>query len=273
MKKIKPILLVITFILLINAAFTYGLQENSIQQPLNFSSLSWELSSPREEYVELEPIQIVLTLCNKMQQPALGHDSIELVNNHVKLFVQHENGERQKVRQLSTILKHIRVTPQLVKPGECHQAKDLLSLNLPEVFPHHGTYQIQAVVNEAQGNEEIPSNLITIRIVKPSGRDLSAYNYIKGKDGNLFFTGFQKSGAEKVKDRLEEFVSVYGDTTYVDYADFLLGEIYFGQKDYKKAVKHFSKLEVKPHFVLSEKASKYLKKIKERIPDPESSQI
>jgi hypothetical protein len=211
-------------------------------------------------------------LCNQKQQSVRGHVAVGLIDNHVNLFVQHENGERQKVRQLSNIRANVKVTPQIMKPGECHQAKDILALNLPEVFPHHGTYQIQAVVNYTQGDEEIQSNLLTIRIVKPSGRNRSAYNYIKGKNGHLFFTGFQKSGAEKVKDVLEEFVSSFGDTTYVDYADFLLGEIYFNAKDYEKAEKVFHKLEDKSHFVLSEKASEYLKKIKDRIQVAEQGQ-
>lgn len=126
---------------------------------------------------------------------------------------------------------------------------------------------MQVTLSDAKWNEEIKSNLITIRVVRPEGMDLQALEYIKGLGASsYFFSSMGFSSKEQERNILEDFTSRFGNSIYDPYAEFSLGELYFYEKDYKKAVERLSKVAKRSEFALAGKAEKYLDKIKATSP-------
>ncbi|MBD0373032.1 MAG: hypothetical protein ICV60_19485 [Pyrinomonadaceae bacterium] len=169
----------------------------------------------------------------------------------------------QQVKNLSPIRANTAAPSVRLEPGGRFESTQVLSFKLDRNFLHPGVYQIQITLVDSKWNEEIKSNLITIRVVRPEGLNLQALEYIKRLGASsYFFSGVGFSSKEQERDVLEDFASRFGDSIYGPYAEFSLGELYFYEKDYKKAVQRLSKLAKMPEFALAHRAEKYLDKIK-----------
>jgi hypothetical protein len=218
----------------------------------SFSRLTLELATTKEGFVLREPIPLILTLGNKTQESIIGHKALGLSYNLIELFTLH-NGEKRKIENLSPLQKLVRVNPISIGPGERHQAKELLTLDLDKLFPRPGTYQIQAVLHDVSRKEQIQSNILTIYIHEPAGLDLLAYEYLK-KNANPsnFFTGLELSGNEQGQKVLEGFVSNFSGTSYWDYAADMLAGFYFVKKEYEKAIELYAKVAAKTNFLFAD---------------------
>lgn len=251
-------------LLLLLSAFLYGAaQQQGAAQRLEFSQLTLNLSSTKEDFVQLEPIPIILNLRNETAQPIQGHSALDFSNNFVKLFVIKENGDASEIQNPSPVTGNTAASPRNFGPGENLEARQALVFQLDKTFPHPGNYRIQAVLYDAAWSSEVRSNVLTIRILKPEGLNLAAFEYIKNLGASsYFFSGVGFSGKEKARAVLEDFTNRFGETAYADYAAFSLGEFYFYDREYGRADKQFDHLAKRTGFVLADRARKYLDKIK-----------
>ena len=238
-------------------------QQQEVGQALTFSKFTLRIASTKEDFVQLEPIPIILNLANETNQPILGHTALDFSYHHVKLFILQDGGERREIQNLSPLMKRVRIEPRKIAPGENHQATQLLNVDLDKIFPEPGSYQIQAVLQDIDNKQEIHSNLITIRITSPNDLNLQAFEYIRNSENpSYFFTGVSFTDSEQERKVIEDFVSKFGGSVYGDYATFLLGELYFSRKEYQKASEQFNKVAKNVNFVFAGKASEFIVRIK-----------
>lgn len=240
--------------------------QGNFQDGSDFSKLSLEIDSTKKEFIQLEPIPIILTLTNKTSRPIKGHSAIDVSQNYVKLFVKRPGVEIKKIRELSLNRKLVVAADKVIEPGEHYQSNQILTLNLDEEFPQPGLYQLHAVLMDADGKREAKSNILTIRIAEPRGLDYQAFEYIKEKGTPAdFFYGVDIPGSKNTQSVIEEFESSFGESAYGDYASFLLGEFYFLKEDYAKAHEKFDKVAKKADFIFASKIKEYLAKSKEKL--------
>lgn len=243
-------------------------QQDESKQVLDFTNLTLEIASTKQRFIPLEPIPIILTLSNRTSQKVLGHDALGFSYSPVELFVTRDGSERRRIEQLSPYSKASEVTSKKIVPGTQIQAKELLTIDLDKIFPEPGTYQLEAVLHDADWKLQITSSPMTIQISAPEGIDAAAYGYlIQQKNRSRFFSGAGLIEFPEEQEALEEFVAAYGNNTYSDYATFLSGRIHFAREDYQKALLRLRKVAAKPNFFLADKVKEYLDKIKQKPTD------
>src|SRR5207245_10787060 len=133
----------------------------------------------------------------------------------VELFTISQTGEPVKIQNLSPIAGLVIVRPGIIRSGESHQTKELLTLDLDKVFPQPGTYQIQAVLRNGKGKQQVKSNLLTIHVLEPTGLDIQAFDYLKNSTKtSYFFSGLEH---DKTKVQMVEFVSNIRERSYGSY--------------------------------------------------------
>ena len=241
-------------------------QQNGSVRALTFSNLTLEIATTnKKEFVKLEPMPITLTLSNKTTQTILGHGTLGFSANLVKLFVARGDGKGQEIQQLSPFPEEVFIKPIEMKPGDGFHTKELLSLNLDNIFPQPGEYQIYAVLFDPNSKREVKSNKLTVQILQPEGIDRQAFEFIQtnSRSANLL-SGRYLSGNQRAQNALEMFVQIFDKSVYGDYASFLLGELYFTQEEYNRAAEQFNKVANKADFVLADRAQKYLVEAREK---------
>lgn len=229
-----------------------------------FSNLKLEISATKEKYLQLEPIPISFTVSNPTSDFIVGHTSFNLTANKTNLLVKNESGEEKIFNGFSPLPKQVGIRPRPVKPGESHQVENILNYRLNEMFPSPGKYQVKAIFYNALSKEKAFSNFINIEILAPEGLDKDAYDFINQSPNlSMFFTGGMVS-LEKQERIWGKFLVNYDKTVYGDYVTYSLGEHFFYTGKHQEAVKQFEKLSNKDKFVLSEKASDYIRKIQRK---------
>lgn len=243
-----------------------GRQQDGEEKLLKFSELSLEMQTPKKEYALLEPIPITLTLSNRKAFPVAGHAVLDFSANVIQLYVSQGGGDPKRIDQLSPArisLMHESKGAR-IKPGAVRQSTQLLTMDLNQYFPQPGVYQLQAILPDLDGEEEISSNKVTVKIVEPDSQSLAAYQYLvfTGKSSH-FFTALMFTDAEG-EDIVKALTDNYGDSVYGGYADYLLGEYYFSRKKYDKAFDRLDKVVKREKFIFADKAKEYLAEIKEK---------
>ena len=64
---------------------------------------------------------------------------------------------------------------------------------------------------------------------------------------------------------LENFVALYGQSTYGDEASLLLAHVQFAKGEYQKAREHYERLSKKQDFAFASEASEYLKQLDRKV--------
>jgi hypothetical protein len=204
----------------------------------SFSDLTLELTAPKQNLVQLEPIPIILTLRNKTAYSIISQTTLDFAAGRVQLFIIEDNREPVRIQNISPIAKFVVVDPGPIRPGERRQTKELLNIALDKVFPQPGSYQIQAVLRDDREKQQIKSNLLTLRVLEPTGLDMQAFDYLKHRTNpSYFFSGLE---AEKTESQLLEFVSNFRDSSYGDHAAFLLSHLYFARKDHQRLIEQLN---------------------------------
>jgi TolA-binding protein len=273
MKK-ESLLIIVTAVLLLLAGKTsWGAaqQQENNTQGLIFSDLTLEIAAPKEEFNQLEPIPLVISLSNKKDRPILGHTTLNFTGNYIQLFVNQLGSEKRRIEDLTMVRAFVGAHPQKILPGNVLQEKQLIDLDLDKIFPYPGEYQLQAELLDVDGKKTVKSNHLRIRILEPTGLNRQAFEFIKNNSNpSYFLNGYERVVDNKPLSILEEFVSRFSETAYGDYAVFQLGEVYFSKEDYKQAIKHLEKVAKKSDFVFAEKVKDYLSKAKDKISKSEN---
>jgi len=233
-------------------------------QTSDFSGLVLEVTTTKDAFVQLEPVPLALTLTNKTNQTILGHNALEFSLGFTDLFVYH-HGEGRKIVNLSPIRGSATVKPRQMQSRESYGSRELLVLDLDKVFREPGYYEIQAVVHDVEWKEEVRSNRLRFRIVAPSSIDLQGSEFLKANTNpSHFFSGLEPAN-ERTQDVLKMFVSNFRESSYGDYAAFMLGEFYFVRKDYTRAIEQLNNVSKKPDFVYGDRVLYYLVEANARL--------
>ena len=222
----------------------------------SFADLTLEIASPKQKFVQLEPIALILTLSNKTRFPVVARTSLDFAAGFLQLFAIRENGELIQIQNLSPLAHVVVVRPGTIQSGQSYQTKELLTLDLDKVFPQPGTYQIQAVLRNGEGEQQVKSNLLTIQVLEPTGVDVQAFDYLKNRTNpSYFFSGLE---LDQTQAQMVTFVSNFRDSSYGEYAAFILGEFYFVRKDYTRAIEQLDDVTKKRDFVYGDRVLYYL---------------
>ena len=258
------------YFLLVSALFVFALYSSgrSASNSGQFQDFTLTLATPKASYLELQPIPIVITLKNETDAPLVGHGALELGTGFLHLYVDRGDGPQEV--SVSPFTMTVIAPPREFKPGEEVQKLDRLSFKLNKAFPQPGTYKLHVRLISNDGKESVSSKPIEVEIVAPDGLDAHALKFIRdNSDPAYFYTGIRAVKKAEQLQVLENFVAVYGESTYADEALFALGEVQFARRDYQKARKFFEKLSKKSDYVFAGEATEYLKQIEheEKIKD------
>jgi hypothetical protein len=146
---------------------------NDKTQKLDFAELELELSTPKQELLLLEPIQLKVTLKNKLGQAIMPEAKPILAENDVQVKVSFKD-KTLKLGPLSSSIAAL-ISYQEISTTE----KQLQYRIIPrsEVFLSAGEYSLQLVFYK--GKERLISNLLTIDIVEPLGIDKKVFDQLK----------------------------------------------------------------------------------------------
>jgi hypothetical protein len=212
-----------------------------------------ELSTNKHTFVLLEPIALTFKLA-MTDQPLPGQSAANPRFGRLYALASSESGVEAipgfSLNPDSSILT------AAIEPG---QPRELQLIFVPSEYKklmRTGKYQIKAML-EVRPDIRAESVPLTIEIVEPGGLDLEASRYIRSKGlPAYFFEGRliihdgddqRAVRAEAIKN-LEEFVSLFGGSSYGDYATVVLSGFYFSQMEYALAISTLERLATKEEF-------------------------
>jgi hypothetical protein len=167
-----------------------------------FKDLTLEITAPKERYLQLQPVPLIMTLSNKTDRVLNGHFALEFSARYVRMSVRRVGAEWRDAGQLTGLIADVYVKPRAINPGDKFTDNDILSFRTEEIFPGPGTYELKARLGCGDGSQIIESPPITLRIAEPEGRNLEAYNFLRRQTKpEYFFTGFGLSTARARKKR------------------------------------------------------------------------
>ncbi len=212
-------------------------QSSRANEIVNFQDLTFKITTAKENYLKLEPITLNIEMSNDKDYPITGHFYVEFSEPGTKLLIgTTKDNLIDTKRSFSMRTASGKGTNQLINPKQRQTSTQTLDLRLDELFPVEGEYYLQLAVKDFTGTQELFSNIIKIKINEPTGKDLAAYQYIKGFSGNQF------SRLSFSKQQAKYFIDNFPDTTYTDQIMFFLADSFFSDKEYQTAIKYFKVL-------------------------------
>lgn len=252
-------------VLLLAAVFMMGLASArvSAQTSGQFQDFTLVLETPKTRYLELQPIPLVITFKNDTPKPLVGHPVVEFGASYLHLYIDHPDGP-QRV-PVSRFTLDVYASPRVFQPGEQIKRTEALNFRLDKVFPTPGTYRLHLQLLSLDHKDSVWSKPLELQIVKPEGTDAQALQFIRDHSyPTYFFTGISAVKNPEQLRVLENFVALYGDSSYGDDASFALADVQFALRDYQKARTTFEKLLKKPNYAFAAEVSDFLKMIEER---------
>lgn len=225
----------------------------------SFSNLILRVALAKQDFLPFEPIPLTLSLSNETSVPVIGHSQLRFDRNHIKLLVTNENGETKEVSDLSPIrCKCEKSKDTQILPGQRFQERGVF-YNFPKAFLTAGTYQLQAVFQDAKQQNEIKSEPVTIRITEPTGAEVEAYNFLKDK---MEKNGFLFSGMAR-EEIFDDLATRFNGTLYSDYGAFIISGKYLAAGDYEKAESLLRRAAQRENFAFKEGVIKAFNRVKE----------
>lgn len=256
---------VLVFVILLHSGSKYVAQVQDMKQSSQelepFASLNFEITSPSQTVLLLQPIPITFKLTNSRNRAALGYKRIGFGKSPMYVYVKKTGTDnRVLISALHPIHELTRYSNVPIESGESVDGKELITLGLAKYFGVAGSYEVQAVLTNHDGTELIESNIVVINVQEPTGANRSAYNLIR----NSSFRDYLFSGLEfdDTKSILERLKTLYPNSPYTRNATFVLGENYFHDGRFVPALANLVRLENDNEFVHAEKVRKYLAEIR-----------
>lgn len=226
-----------------------------------FKDLTLEIAAPKEKYVQLQSVPLVLTLSNKTDRILYGHPVLAFSAHYLRISVRRE-GEEWRDAQTTGLHALVYVNPRAMSPGDKFTKNEILGFRIEEIFPGPGRYELKARMGCSDGSQLIESPPIPIRITEPEGDDLEAYNFLrKHTQPEYFFSGYTLFRDKTAVQTLEDFVTRFEDTAYGADAMYLLGQFRFVKNDLLAARLQFEKLARRRDFIFADGVRDYLAKI------------
>jgi hypothetical protein len=108
-----------------------------------FRDLTFEVTTPKESYVQLQPVPLILTLSNQTDRVLKGHSAFDFSASYIKLWARTEGAEWRRIEGLSTLIADVFVNPREMKPGDKFTDTQVLNLRTEQIFPQPGTYEVK----------------------------------------------------------------------------------------------------------------------------------
>lgn len=235
--------------------------ESAIAQTnVKFSDLKLEISTRKDNFVQLEPIVIKFKVSNPTTQSILGHTSFNLTSNFTNLVVRNEKGEEKMFSGFSPLPKQVGVYPRPIKPGESQEVENLLNYRLQEMFPSAGKYEVRSIFFNFSKPGKAISNTVTLTIKAPEQPDKEAFDFInKTANSAMFFTG--DVSLEKREKIWRKFLLQHANTVYADFITFALGQHLFFANQFQESQTLLEGLSSKPDFIFADRVENYLSEI------------
>lgn len=252
-------------VLLLAAVLIVGLDSArlSAQPSGQFQDFSLVLETPKSRYPELQPIPLVMTLRNDTQAPLTGHTVLEFGTSYLRLYIERSDGP-EEIR-VSMFTLHIYAEPRVFQPGQQIKRTAGLTFRLNKIFPKPGTYRLHLRLTSLDGKDTVSSKPMELEIAQPDGLDVQALQFIRdNSEPAYFFTGIHAVKNPEQLQVLENFVAVYGDSSYADDASLALGQVQFALRDYQKARTTLEKLSKKPDYAFAATVAEFLKLIEQK---------
>lgn len=247
------------FSLLFLAALFLVPQQRPASTTGELKDFTLTVTTPKRSYLEFEPIPIVITLKNETNRPLMGHSVFDFSASYFHLFVHRDDG-RQEL-SLSTLISDVIGIHREFRPGEEAKKTQCLNVRLGQAFPKLGKYQLTAELRSLDGSPSVSSQPFEVEIVAPQGLDAEALKFIRANaDPDYFFTGVQRQKILELS-VVENFLALYSETVYGNEATFVLGEIQYAKRQYRKARATFESLAKKPNYPFGSDVAAYLQLI------------
>ena len=237
---------------------------NTVKAQNELPKLSMEISSDQDSYLQAEPISINVKLSNRTNQPISWRGYLG-VGPNFNFLVRDTNGVKppwEGWKIAAGIYSILRVMP----PGEQIQQDVLLDHGLSQVlFPRPGRYDLQfefVYRTDSEGSQQVKilSNSISITINEPQGKDLQAYEYLKGP----LEQARRQPNVRTLAQIEQEFVDRYSNTVYAKYIIFQLANTYQTLGEDEKAFRELCKISGQ-NFYYSKDVQKKVYRIDEKL--------
>ncbi|MBI4854985.1 MAG: hypothetical protein HY819_24560 [Acidobacteria bacterium] len=226
MKFVQIFLLL--FVILFSLETIFAANE---KQKLNFKDLELELSTTKQEFLLLEPIQLTVKLKNKRGEAIMPNSSPELKQEDVQLRVSFED-KKIKLPELSNSIASL-MSYEKILTSERKLQYQIIPRG--EVFLSSGEYSLTLVFYK--GKERLMSNSLAINVVKPLGMDKEVFDSLKSLPN--FISLLDTPGVSEeanLTDKLEKLVRDFPQSVYTSYIIFNLAEIDFSLGNYNQAI-------------------------------------
>ncbi|PYS47801.1 MAG: hypothetical protein DMF68_15045 [Acidobacteria bacterium] len=242
------------FFLSLIAVFLITGSESVAQEDGSRVSPKVELSSNNRTYVQFEPLALVFKLTNTTGQPLPGQKVS--APRYGRLFATASRESRVEEIPGFSLDPNSSILTAPIMPGQSQELQLIFVPTERRRLLQPGKYEIKAIL-DVKPNIHAESTPITIEIVEPGGMDLEASRYISNKGSPAYFfegllimpDGVDQNAvwADAIRN-LEDFVALYSETAYGDYATLTLGGFYFHQMEYGLAIQTLAKLADKDGF-------------------------
>jgi hypothetical protein len=274
MKKYQTIILAFSAVLMLIPIVLSQITAVNQSVKEDFSSgkdLAWDVSSLKDSYLPLEPIQIKFRATNTTNLSTYVYEKTDFV-----LYVTH----LEKTKKIEDIFPypHGELFVGKVKSGESKDLHHFFDAKLLEMFPDYGRYDLMFAVPYFDENDkklkEFPLNRFSINITQPIEVDKKAFDFLNKYDNSRFLHGLLEQKNSEVL--LRKFVEKYEQTPYWDYVVERLASLYSGRADYsnkgdldvieniEKAEVEFEKIRTSTNPVIAERAKNKVSENKQK---------
>ncbi len=259
MKKEMLIKTFAIFILAIGIGTITGFAQNN-------SEMTFQISTAKTNYIQLEPINLKLNLSNQTNQ-SIKWQAI-FGGRDVDLLVQKEGSEERTIKGNQRSIVTV-ISPKVVfEQGRVVDSRIVIAdvNQFEHMFPSAGTYSIRAKFNfkrfveDETFQQSVLSNQLTVNIIAPTGMDRTAYDYLKN---TLEPARKQGKSARNIRNLRADFVDLFAGSVYTKRQILLLAYNYLYSVQDVKAMKEFCKLS-------SDEDSSYLPMVRVSISDIDS---
>lgn len=226
-------------LLLLVVVFTLTLKtsaQNNQERVITRNELKWEVSSVKDTYLLLEPLQIKFKIANETSLPTGRQEQATF-----KLYVTHS--DKTVAFEQLTFKPNDALFIGTINPGETRELYRKQDFNLAKMFPEPGAYNLVFAIPFADSDGkmgEFLTNSISINIEEPKGLDKEAFDFLSKYDGKSFLYGISRNkDAEGIQRR---FVDLYGQSVYGEYVISNLASLYIIKGDLEKAKAELEKI-------------------------------
>ena len=235
----------------------------------NQNTLTLEVSTSQNKYLESEPIPLLIKISNQTTIPikwkGMVINETLLLGKDVNFLVRRQGNELIRYNGMNHS-GDIFPGTKVLQPNESIEVTSLLYDHLSEkLFPQSGNYHLQIEFSYDDfsfGQKQdivIISKPINIQIDKPKGSNLIAYSYLKNIQSVL-----DRADSDQIRQLRKQFADKYKESVYWKYVTYDLANSYLAIGDDEKAEREFLRL-VDVDFLYSKKVEEQISKLDSKL--------